>query len=138
MFALAYFRAMLLSDMAESSAESISIEIVKHEIFLAVLEYLYTDEVNVPLESAMELFVAADLFGIPRLQAICERRLLESISVENAATIFYAADIHSAFSLRNKALGYILSHFEAVSKTPAFEDMARCNVELVFEILKNR
>jgi hypothetical protein len=86
----------------------------------------------------MELFVAADLFGIPRLQTMCERLLLESISVENAATIFYAADIHSATSLRNKALGYVLSHFEAVSKTSSFEDMARCNVELVFEILKSR
>jgi hypothetical protein len=50
----------------------------------------------------------------------------------------FAVDIHSATSLRNKALGYVLSRFEAVSKTPAFEDMARCNVELVFEILKNR
>ena len=129
---IAYFRAMLLSEMAESNQSVVSIEIASHPIFLKVLEYLYTDEVNVPLDSAMELFVAADLFGIPRLQAICERKLLESISVENAATIFYAADIHSASSLRNKALGYILSHFEAVSKTSAFEDMARCNVELVF------
>jgi len=41
-------------------------------------------------------------------------------------------------SLRGKALGYILSHFEAVSKTDAFEDMARSNVELVFEILRSR
>lgn len=86
----------------------------------------------------MELFVAADLFGIPRLQAMCERRLLESLTVENAATVFHAADVHSASSLRTKALGYVLSHFEAVSKTAAFEDMARCNVELVFEILKSR
>ncbi len=133
-----YFRAMLLGDMVESSQSIVSIEIVRHPIFLAVLEYLYTDDVPIPLDSAMELFVAADLFGIPRLQAMCERRLLESITVENAATIFHAADVHSASSLRNKALGYVLSHFEAVSKTTAFEDMARCNVELVFEILKNR
>eukprot|EP00804_Cyclotella_cryptica_P008824 CCRYP_013052-RA/>CCRYP_013052-RA protein AED:0.12 eAED:0.12 QI:156/1/0.87/1/0.42/0.37/8/4112/838 len=133
-----YFRAMLLSEMAESSQSTVYIEIVRHSIFLSVLEYLYTDEVTIPLESAMELFVAADLFGIPRLQAMCERKLLESITVENAATIFHAADVHSASSLRSKALGYVLSHFEAVSKTSAFEDMARCNVELVFEILKNR
>lgn len=134
----AYFRAMLLSEMAESNQTTISIEIVRHPIFMAVLEYLYTDDVLIPLDSAMELFVAADLFGIPRLQAMCEKKLLESISVENAATIFYAADIHSATSLRNKALGYVLSHFEAVSKTSAFEDMARCNVDLVVEILKSR
>ena len=60
------------------------------------------------------------------------------MTVENAASIFHAADVHSATSLRDKALSYILSHFEAVSKTATFEVMARSNVELVFEILKSR
>ena len=133
-----YFRAMLLGDMAESSQAVVNLEIVRHSIFAAVLEYLYTDTVAIPLDSAMELFVAADCFDIPRLQAMCERRLLESMTVENAASILLTADVHSATSLRDKALGYILLHFEAVSKTVAFEDMARSNVELVFEILKSR
>lgn len=133
-----YFRAMLLSDMAESSQSVVNLPIVRHQIFIAVLEYLYTDNVVIPLDSAMELFVAADCFDIPRLQAMCERRLLASMTVENAASIFHAADVHSAVSLREKSLGYILSNFEAVSKTNTFEDMARSNVELVFEILKSR
>jgi len=133
-----YFKAMLLGNMSESTQSVVHLEIVRHRIFLVVLEYLYTDEVDIPLDIAMELFVAADLFAIPRLQSMCERRLLESMTVENAATIFHTADVHSAVSLRGKALGYVLSHFEAVSKTDAFEDMARSNVELVFEILRSR
>lgn len=133
-----YFKAMLLGNMSESTQSVVHLEIVRHRIFLVVLEYLYTDEVDIPLDIAMELFVAADLFAIPRLQSMCERRLLESMTVENAATIFHTADVHSAVSLRDKALGYVLSHFEAVSKTDAFEDMARSNVELVFEILRSR
>jgi hypothetical protein len=133
-----YFKAMLLGNMSESKQSVVHLEIVRHRIFLVVLEYLYTDDVEIPLELAMELFVAADLFAIPRLQSMCERRLLESMTVENAATIFHTADVHSAVSLRAKALGYVLSHFEAVSRTDAFEDMARSNVELVFEILRSR
>jgi hypothetical protein len=133
-----YFKAMLLGNMSESKQSVVHLEIVRHRIILAVLEYLYTDDVLIPLEMAMELFVAADLFAIPRLQSMCERRLLESMTVENAASIFHTADVHSAVSLRAKALGYVLSHFEAVSKTDAFEDMARSNVELVFEILRSR
>jgi hypothetical protein len=72
----AYFRAMFLSDMAESNQSIISIEIVIHHIFMSVLEYLYTDDVDIQLDEAMELFVAADLFGIPQLQSMCERKLL--------------------------------------------------------------
>lgn len=133
-----YFRAMFLGDMKESSQDTIRLEQIRHEIFLLLLGYLYTDEVVVPLEHAMELFVAADQFDVPRLRAMCELRMLQSLTVENVATVFLAADLHSAISLRGKALKYILNHFETVSKTPAFEEMARSNVELVFEILKSR
>ena len=66
------------------------------------MQYLYTDSVDVHLESAMDLFAAADIYDIPRLQAMCEKKMLESIEVGNAASIFLAADIHSAQSLRSK------------------------------------
>ena len=109
-----------------------------HDVFLAILEYLYTDELEIAFESAVELFVAADLFGIPRLQAMCEKVIIESIHIENAAMIFQAADMVNAPNLRSKAMKYILKHFEAVSKSAAFEDMARSNVDLIVEILKER
>ena len=111
---------------------------VNHDVFLAVLEYLYTDELEIPFESAVELLVAADLFGIPRLQAMCEKVIIESIHIENAAMIFQAADMVNALNLRSKSMKYILKHFEAISKSVAFEEMARSNVDLIVEILKKR
>ncbi len=116
--------------MREASQSTIPIEQVSHPIFLNILEYLYTDQLEIALDSAMELFQAADLFCIPRLKTMCEKRMLQSITVENAAYIFHAADSHSAAAL--------LSHFEDVSKTESFEEMGRGNMELVFEILRNR
>mmetsp|Transcript_542 Transcript_542/g.1286 ORF Transcript_542/g.1286 Transcript_542/m.1286 type:complete len:829 (-) Transcript_542:59-2545(-) len=133
-----YFQAMLLGSMMESSQSEIRMEQVSHSIFLLLLEYLYTDNVRIPLDAAMDLFAAANQFSLPRLQAMCEKKMLESITIRSAATIFLAADIHSAENLRSKSLKYILAHFEQVSKTDAFEEMARGNVELVFEILRNR
>jgi hypothetical protein len=133
-----YFRALFLGSMKESTMETVRIEQVSHPIFLQVLEYLYTDHLRIPLESAMELFEAADLFCIPRLKTMCEKRMLQSINVENAAAIFHAADMHSAMALRQKAKKYILLHFEAVSKTSCFEDMGRRNIDLVFELLQSR
>jgi chaperone required for assembly of F1-ATPase len=133
-----YFRALFLGEMMESKMATIRIEQVSHAIFLQVLEYLYTDHLVIPFESAMELFQAADLFCIPRLKTMCEKRMLQSISVENAAAIFHASDMHSALALRQKAKKYILSHFEAVSKTLCFEEMGRSNIDLVFELLQSR
>lgn len=48
------------------------IENIRYEIFLAILKYLYTDTADVSLETAMELFEAADRFCIERLRFICE------------------------------------------------------------------
>lgn len=133
-----YFRALFLGAMMESTQSTIPIEQVSCPIFLNVLEYLYTDNIEIPLESAMELFQAADRFCIPRLKTMCEKRMLQSITIENAAYIFHAADSHSATALRRKAMKFILSHFEDVSKTESFEEMGRGNMELVFEILRTR
>ena len=78
-------------------------------------------------------------FGVEAcVKIMCEKRMLQSICVENAASIFHAADMHSAVALRQKAKKYILSHFEAVSKTICFEEMGRSNIELVFEFLQSR
>lgn len=103
-----------------------------------VLEYLYTDHVDIHADYAMDVFAAADLFDIPRLKAMCEKCMLETIDNENAASVFMIADSHSATTLRSKTLKYILKHFEVVSKTAAFEEMARTNVDLVVEILRQR
>lgn len=134
-----YFRAMLTGErFAEATQNEIVLRDVRHGTFLVLLEYLYTDHVEVPLEVAMELFQAADQFGVERLKKICESKMLGSICVENAAQIFHAADQHHAKSLREKTLNFILANFDPVTKTPCFEEMGRTNVDLVFEILQKR
>eukprot|EP00937_MAST-01D_sp_MAST-1D-sp2_P006180 g6180.t1 len=132
-----YFRAMLGGEMREAREKEIVIPDVRHSIFLVLLEYLYTDAVEVPLEIAMELFEVADRFGVERLKLICESKMLGSINTDNAATIFLGADQHHAASLREKCLSFILTYFDEVTKTASFEEMARSNVELVLEILKS-
>lgn len=53
-------------------------------------------QLDVELEVAMELFQAADQFGVERLKRMCESTMLSSIEVENAASIFHAADERNA------------------------------------------
>mmetsp|Transcript_31762 Transcript_31762/g.90585 ORF Transcript_31762/g.90585 Transcript_31762/m.90585 type:complete len:512 (-) Transcript_31762:53-1588(-) len=133
-----FFRAMFEGQMREARQTSIPIPGVSHRVFLALLEYLYTDEVDINLDIAMDLFVAADQFGVERLKRLCENKILASINIDSAALILQAANLHMAHGLRQSCMDFILRNFDVVSKTPAFEDMGRSNVELVFEILKSR
>ena len=122
----------------ESTQETITLHEVRYSIFLILLEYLYTDKCIIPLDNAMEVLAAADQFCISRLKILCENKLLGSLTIENAAAIYFEADAYDAVALKSKTLRYIIDHFETISKTQCFEDMARRNVELVFEILHNR
>ena len=133
-----YFLAMLTSVMMESRSKEIMLTNVSYSTFLTVLKYLYTDIAEVTLDSAMELFIAADHFCIERLKKICEQMILTSINLTNAPSVLQAADMHGALALREASLRYILANFDSVSKTGGFESMARANIELVLEILFKR
>lgn len=86
----------------------------------------------------MELFEAADIFGIDRLKIMCESTIMANIDTENAAAIFHTSDMHNATSLRERSMNFIVHNFDDVSKTAGFEHLARANVDLIIEIFKNR
>ena len=86
----------------------------------------------------MELFEAADQLGIDRLKLMCEQTIMTNLDIENAAAIFHASDMHNAASLREMAMNFILQNFDQISKSVGFDQLARANVELVLEIIKNR
>jgi hypothetical protein len=150
----------------EATQKEITLDHVRLPIFLHVLTFLYTDRCDallipssirnnnakVPpntttttatttllsLEDTIDLFIAADEFCVPRLKLLCEKKIISSLNIENAASIFLAADLFAAEELKRKTLKFILNHFEQVSKTVTFEEMARSNVDLVLEILRKR
>ncbi|KAF1792787.1 Kelch-type beta propeller [Phytophthora cactorum] len=94
-------------------AREIQITDVRRPIFISLMEYLYTDYLDVAVDVAMELF------SLP-------------------TGIFHAADLHNATVLRDQCVTFMLHNFDAVTKTDSFEEMGRTNVELVFELLKRR
>lgn len=133
-----YFYNMLTGEYMESKATEIVIEDVKHSVFLQLLEYLYSDHVDVTLDSSMELLHTADRFGVDRLKRMCENVMLSSISIESVSGILLAADQHNADNLREHCIQYMLNNFDEVTKTAAFEEMGKIKMELVFELLKRR
>ena len=50
--------------------QAIAIEGVAAEVFVALLDHLYTDSTEVAAEMALPLFAAADRFGVERLKLV--------------------------------------------------------------------
>ncbi|DAZ94414.1 TPA: hypothetical protein N0F65_003443 [Lagenidium giganteum] len=130
-----HFRAMFTSGMRESRENEISLSHIRVPVFLALLEYIYVDSVNAGPEMAIELFAAADLYTLDRLKGLCEIIVQKNIAVENAANLLQAADELHSFRLREICLGFMVLHFDTVTKTDGFTNLSR---DLIIEVLQNR
>ena len=53
------------------------------------------------MQSIEEVFVLSDRYDFDRLKLFSESRLIDTISVENAAALLQLADLHSAAKLRH-------------------------------------
>ena len=47
---IAYFQAMLNSEMKESVSESITLECISYDIAILILKYIYTDECEITFD----------------------------------------------------------------------------------------
>lgn len=130
-----HFRAMFTSGMRESREHTVTLEHMRVPVFLALLEYLYVDSVDVGAEMALELFAAADLYTLDRLKALCEIVVQKTMDVENAAVLFQSADALHAQRLRDICLAFIVRHFDQVTKTDGFASLSR---DLILDVLQNR
>jgi hypothetical protein len=130
-----YFCNLFTSGMMESTAKSIEIPNTRKPILLALIRYLYTDVVEVSPEIAIELFVAADLYGLDKLQLMCVCTVQNSISIANAASLFRVSDMVGASKLRTICLSFLVAHFDGVTKSDGFRALSR---EQILEVLMNR
>ncbi|CAH0480999.1 unnamed protein product [Peronospora belbahrii] len=133
-----YFKAMFTGEMLESTAREVTLSDVSRVTFLSLLEYVYTDRLVIAEDGVKELLITADRYGIESLKRVCAAKLLQSVCIDNVASVLQAADQINISSLRDECFAFTLQNFDAVSKTPAFHEMARTNIELALQILQQR
>ena len=73
-----HFRAMLFGRMREASlpaGEGIEVEDVAHDVFVKMLEFLYTDDVaDIPQDMAVPLLIAGERWMLPRLKVGLQKK----------------------------------------------------------------
>jgi hypothetical protein len=117
------FRAMFTIGMKEASQDTVVLSDIHPHTLQMLVEYLYTDELEIPSEFAVDLFIVADRYRLERLQRMCECVILNSLSTENVCHILETADALNATQLRGIAFRWIIHHFGDVLKSPGFIDL---------------
>lgn len=134
-----YFEAMFSSTMKESSEKIIHLKEVNKEAFLSILNFLYTDKLElVSMEAVEEVYNLADMFSIDKVLFMCEYELIRLMSVENVSYILLTLSKRKPEKAYESVFNFVLKNFDQISKSKGFELLMKKNLELGLEILKKR
>jgi hypothetical protein len=125
------FRALLLGGMKESHEQDVRFPDTSYDVLSLLIQFLYTDNVDLNGDIVVSLFMAADKYQLTRLRALCENFILQNISLDNVCTIFHTAHQLSALKLREFCFNWIINNFGDLLLS---DSLTRLPVELQNEI----
>ncbi|TDH68985.1 hypothetical protein CCR75_000944 [Bremia lactucae] len=132
-----YFKSLLSDVNLQSRTSRVQVADVSRATFLHVLEFVYTEHVQILSKDVIELYAAANRFQIKNLRRLCSKKLLESLRIDNAATTLLLAIQHNDSTLRDACFAFTLRNLESISKTQAFHDMAKRDPMMVVQIVQH-
>ncbi|XP_026279379.1 RCC1 and BTB domain-containing protein 1 isoform X1 [Frankliniella occidentalis] len=118
-----YFRNMFKDHWSEDKKSVLELKQFSYPVIKAFLQYLYTDELVIASECALELLDLANAYCEQQLKELCEQILKHGVNVENVATLYSTAITHQSEDLRKFCFNFILNHMTAVSQTVAFSSL---------------
>ena len=104
------FKAMLQSQMLESTKGEIRIEDAEKDVLKEMLSYIYKIDIDVNFVKFKELLVLADKYQVDDLLKYCEEQIIKSLNNENALEVGIFAETHNANNLLEECIHFILNN----------------------------
>jgi hypothetical protein len=82
-----YFENLFNSEFIENTQNEIHIDSITNKILLKVIKYIYTTTINIELEEAVQLYEAANYFGLDDLKRLCEDKILSIANIDNCCDL---------------------------------------------------
>lgn len=117
----------------ENKSNVIEISDYPPEEFLVFLIYLYSDHMNLDINSALDLLKGADMYAVNNLKGKLENYLSSSLEIDNAAKIFKYSSFYNHEKLKKVALAFIKDNYKSVIDSSEFEELPR---EFMLEIIR--
>eukprot|EP00455_Lapot_gusevi_P001379 TRINITY_DN10564_c0_g2_i2.p1 TRINITY_DN10564_c0_g2~~TRINITY_DN10564_c0_g2_i2.p1 ORF type:complete len:276 (-),score=45.27 TRINITY_DN10564_c0_g2_i2:33-755(-) len=131
----AYFRSMLGGALVESQQTEILFDNFSVEVFMAILQYIYTDRIDFFIEMLPELLSACAELQLVSLLDLLESFLISRINESNLCSLFHVSTYYQLPLLREsclKILGDRLKNNEFIS------DVSSIDVKLISMLKKSK
>mmetsp|Transcript_58033 Transcript_58033/g.129510 ORF Transcript_58033/g.129510 Transcript_58033/m.129510 type:complete len:538 (-) Transcript_58033:66-1679(-) len=134
-----YFYTMLNSDFLEGKLKgSIPIQETTKDAFLAVLQYLYTDEVDLSDGVVLDVLRLAHRYHLPRLCQECCVYVRRRLNVQNAVSWWIAAKDFFMEDVTEQAFDFVKQNFKSIrSASPSTLSLLDNRPELMKDLLMN-
>merc|ERR1712038_2041762 len=101
-----YFRAMFTHKMSEKDKNVIELHKISAQVMEVLLDFVYTETVNVSVENVQELLPAACLLQLTGVKQACSEFLEAQLDPSNCLGIRIFAENHGCEALRQAAEMY--------------------------------
>ncbi|XP_071492787.1 BTB/POZ domain-containing protein 2-like [Diadema setosum] len=128
----AVFDAMFNGGMATTSSE-VELPDVEPAAFLALLRFLYSDEVQIGPESVMTTLYTAKKYAVPALESACVEFLKKNLSADNAFMLLTQARLFDEPQLANLCLETIDKNTVEALNAEGFTDIDLDTLIVVLE-----
>ncbi|OWF53341.1 BTB/POZ domain-containing protein 6-like [Mizuhopecten yessoensis] len=125
------FYAMFEGNLAEKG--EIAIPDIEQEVFTMFLWYLYTDTIELTVNTATSVLSAARKYMVDRLVKNCETFLKSSLTTENVCLLLEQAHIYTEEGIKEDCVNMIARSPEEVLKSTSFVDLCGVCVKSITE-----
>ena len=138
-----YFRALFkVGEVkhAEADALEVRVEHISYDIFLNVMEFLYTGETDIIDDNAMQLIEAADLFILTELKERAGAILMLHIDSSTALKLLKFADQMRLTQLQTKCISFLREnlHSDPLLQIELKQYITQDNSDLILAILTSQ
>ncbi|CAL7941032.1 unnamed protein product [Xylocopa violacea] len=118
-----YFRSMFQDHWVENSQSIIEHDQFSYDTYNTFLKYLYTNEIDLPAENALELLDLANVYSENRLKRRCIQMIKKGITVENVTFLYSTSIKYNAKELEECCFRFALNHMTTVIQTENFSKL---------------
>ncbi|OQV12481.1 RCC1 and BTB domain-containing protein 1 [Hypsibius exemplaris] len=115
-----YFHKMFREPWNEVDKNIIEVENYPYTVYHAFLKYLYTEQVSLNTEDALQLLELANAYCEENLTKDCTRLIKQGINHENSAFIYDYALRFEAKDLEEYCYRYMLNHMTDITQSEGF------------------
>lgn len=115
-----FFKRMFSHDLVESTSKEVRCDF-KVEIMQGILKYIYRNTFD--RANAYDLYEAADYYGLIELKLMCEKTLVQEMTLNNMFSVIRLADTFNSSDFKRRALSWISWNNAIVKKSEEYSEL---------------